>query len=136
MIYNICAGGIVINQYDEVALVTNDRKHWGFPKGRVNENESLINAAKREIHEETGITKLALEGKLDPYQRTQLNLDGTENPNIMKTINMFIYKTEKLELNPLDENIGEARWVDKEQVTKFLNHNKDKTFFNSIINKI
>ena len=35
--------------------------HWGFPKGKVNEGESELQGAKREIFEETGIKEIAFE---------------------------------------------------------------------------
>ena len=34
--------------------------HWGFPKGRIEEEEAEEEAALREAHEETGIEKITL----------------------------------------------------------------------------
>ena len=48
------AGGVVVNDDDEVALIRQGRR-WTFPKGRVDPGETLTSAAKREVHEETGL---------------------------------------------------------------------------------
>ena len=46
----------MVNSNGQVALIKM-RKYgvWGFPKGRINENESPLDATKREVEEETGI---------------------------------------------------------------------------------
>lgn len=38
------------------------KKHWDFPKGHLEENETDEDAAKREVEEETGISDLNLIG--------------------------------------------------------------------------
>ena len=136
MEYNFGAGGIVLNKNKQVLLITNGKMLWGFPKGRVKEDETILDNAKREIYEETGITDLTLIEDLGEYKRTQLNLDGSENKNIIKTIHMFLFKTSEIKLKPLDESIAEARWVNKEEVASLLQHKKDKEFFNKIKSKI
>ncbi|XP_021957731.1 mRNA-decapping enzyme subunit 2 [Folsomia candida] len=48
-------GAILMNQdLTQVVLVQGFRNQWGFPKGKVNENEDPIECAIREVFEETG----------------------------------------------------------------------------------
>ncbi len=51
-----CAGIIVFNK-DWTILVSTKYKNYSFPKGKRNKNESTIDAAWRELQEETGLTK-------------------------------------------------------------------------------
>ena len=54
-VHIIAAAGIVINEKDEILMVNNLRRGWEFPGGQVEVGESVIDAVKREIFEETGI---------------------------------------------------------------------------------
>jgi 8-oxo-dGTP pyrophosphatase MutT (NUDIX family) len=54
-VHIIAAAGIVINEKNEILMVKNPRRGWEFPGGQVEVGESLINAVRREIFEETGI---------------------------------------------------------------------------------
>jgi len=55
------AGGIVLNDKNQVYLIHKViRDEWAFPKGRIEEGESKVNAARREIEEETGLSNLEL----------------------------------------------------------------------------
>jgi ADP-ribose pyrophosphatase YjhB (NUDIX family) len=50
------AGCVVVNDKQEVLLVKDHKKIWTFPKGHVEENETIEQAALRETKEETGYT--------------------------------------------------------------------------------
>ncbi len=54
-VHIIAAAGIVINEKNEILMVKNPRRGWEFPGGQVEVGESVINAVRREILEETGI---------------------------------------------------------------------------------
>ena len=54
------AGGIVINPLRGVVLVNQNNNSWSLPKGHVETGETTLEAAIREIKEETGIPSDAL----------------------------------------------------------------------------
>jgi len=54
-VHIIAAAGIVINEKNEILMVKNPRRGWEFPGGQVEVGESVIDAVRREILEETGI---------------------------------------------------------------------------------
>lgn len=49
---------------------------------------------------------------------------------------MFLFRTNEEDLNPVDADNPEARWVEKEKVAGILTRQEDKDFFLKIINKI
>ena len=54
----ITAGGIIINEYKEVVIVNQNHDSWSLPKGHVEDNETILETAKREIYEETGLSDI------------------------------------------------------------------------------
>lgn len=54
------AGGIVINKDDKILFIYRLGK-WDLPKGKLEPNEKLDEAALREVEEETGLKELVLE---------------------------------------------------------------------------
>lgn len=50
----VAAGGVVKNDKGEFLLIYR-RGYWDLPKGKVEKGEKIINAAKREVEEETGV---------------------------------------------------------------------------------
>lgn len=118
------AGGVVINPKKEILVINQKGISWSLPKGHINESEDELSAAKREIKEESGIAELELIKDLGSYQRISLD-DKSE----VKTIYMFLFKTNQIELKPIDSENPEAKWVDKEEVASLLTHPKDKEFF-------
>jgi ADP-ribose pyrophosphatase YjhB (NUDIX family) len=127
------SGGVIVrleNQKVLVALVK-ERKDSEFilPKGKVEKGETLEDAAKREIAEEAGISKLEL-----------LCLLGTESRLNQKkekwvTTHYFLFRTRQSECHPTDENHDyETKWFDIESLPKMywreqhdlIVNNKDK----------
>ena len=130
------AGGVVINQDGLVLVVNQNGTSWSLPKGHIEEGESEIEAAKRETHEESGIDQLELVKELGSYQRYKIGKDGSEDQSELKTIFIYLFKTNQTALNPIDPDNPEAKWVSKEEVTELLTHPKDKEFFLSVIDKV
>ena len=60
--YRQCAGVVVFNKEGRVFLGNRIRfkSAWQFPQGGIETDESIIEAAKRELWEETGITSAIL----------------------------------------------------------------------------
>ncbi|GER91348.1 DNA mismatch repair protein MutT [Dictyobacter vulcani] len=51
----ISAAAIVLNEDNKILLIKGPRRGWEMPGGQVEEGESLKDAARREVKEETGI---------------------------------------------------------------------------------
>src|SRR5215470_9625249 len=51
----VAVAGLISNASGDILLIKSPLRGWEFPGGQVEEGESLIQALKREIHEETGI---------------------------------------------------------------------------------
>lgn len=135
------AGGVVLNPKGEVLVVQQSGNQgwlsWSLPKGHVEPGEDLIEAAKREIYEESGVTKLNFIKTLGSYKRYTCGKDGLDDRSEYKTIYLYLFVTDQIDLKPKDPFNPEARWVDKRKVAALLTHRKDKAFFlNSVLNKI
>ena len=126
------AGGVVLNKKGEVLIVNQYRSSWSLPKGHIEEGEEILEAAKRETYEESGIRNLTYVKDLGKYTRYRIGLNGKNDESELKEIHMFLFKTDEMILNPIDPNNPEARWVLPEKVCEFLTHAKDKQFFSNL----
>ena len=132
----LTAGGIVLNKDGLVLVVNQNGNSWSLPKGHIDEGEDKLQAAIREIYEESGITKLELIKELESYERYRIGLDGGEDKSELKQIFMFLFTTKEEKLKPIDPGNPDALWVKKEEVAELLTHKKDKEFFLSVIGEI
>lgn len=121
------ASGIVLNKNADILVVSQQGSSWSLPKGHINEGEDVLVAARREIEEESGITDLQFIKSLGSYERPRL-----DDPTEIKTIHMFLFKTNQNDLKPIDPENPEARWVKVEEVEDLLTAEKDKEFFRNI----
>ena len=130
------AGGVVINKDGLVLVVNQNHNSWSLPKGHIDEGEEKLEAAIREIYEESGIRKLQFIKELPTYERYKISLDCGDDKSELKIIYMFLFITDEIDLKPIDPDNPEARWVEKTKVAELLTHKKDKEFFLSIVNEI
>lgn len=76
----LSSGGVIYRHKSdvlEVLLIKDSYGNWGFPKGHVEADESLAEAALRECREETGLNRLQVVaplGSTDWYFRAGKNL--------------------------------------------------------------
>ena len=130
------AGGIVLNPGGRVLVVNQNGNSWSLPKGHLDPGETELEAARREIYEESGVCKLRLVRKLGTYERLRIGLSGGEAEGETKRITLFLFRTTQTALKPRDPKHPEARWVEKERVAGLLTHPKDKEFYLKALKKI
>ena len=66
----IGVGAIVLNNNNQVFVgkrKDNPIDKWQMPQGGVNDNEDLINAMRRELHEETSIKNIKILKEFDQW---------------------------------------------------------------------
>ena len=122
------AGGVVINPKKGIAIVNQNHDSWSLPKGHVEANENSLEAAKREIYEETGLLKIKYIKKLGSYKRYRIGLDGKDDHLELKLIDIFLFITAEYKLKPIDKHNPEACWVSIDKAIDLLTHPKDKLF--------
>ena len=130
------AGGIILNKEGHIAIVNQKGHAWSLPKGHVEGQESLLETAKREVLEETGLSELTLISTLTPYTRYKMDKDGNDDHSELKHIHFFLFSTSQNYLSPSDVDNPEARWVTKEEAYTLLTHKKDKAFLKEHFNLI
>jgi 8-oxo-dGTP pyrophosphatase MutT (NUDIX family) len=130
------AGGIVLNKTGRVLVVNQRGTSWSLPKGQVDPGETKLEAAIREIAEESGILRLTMIKDLGSYSRYKIGLgEMKEDKSELKVIHMFLFKTDETKLAPSDPDHPEARWVHADDVEGLLTHPKDKIFYRTVRNQ-
>jgi 8-oxo-dGTP pyrophosphatase MutT (NUDIX family) len=109
----IAAGGLVRNKKHEVLFIYRNNK-WDLPKGKVEKNEGLEEAAVREVCEETGLPDVIL----GPQRAITYHIFRRRGELRLKTTFWYDMRSDfKGKLEPqLDEGITEVVWLgDAEQ---------------------
>ena len=127
------AGGVVVGGGGSILLVSQNGDSWSLPKGIVEKGESPLEAARREIREESGLRDLTFVRELGTYERCRIGKGGVgEDCSVIKHITLFLFRTYETVLAPEDEHNPEARFVDAKNVAALLTHQRDREFFESI----
>lgn len=128
------AGGVVINKHGKILVVAQKHNSWSLPKGGIEEGETALEAAKREIYEESGVKDLEFIKELISYDRYKIGINGLNDKSELKNITLFLFKTDFIgELKPLDKDNPEARWVQREEVSKMLTNKIDGEVFQELL---
>lgn len=112
------AGGMVFNSKGELLMMFR-RGLWDMPKGKLDEGETIEACALREVEEETGISNLMLNGKLQTTYHTY----PFQGKTVLKPSHWFKMEctgTEDL-VPQTEEDITELRWVDKVEAAELAN---------------
>jgi 8-oxo-dGTP pyrophosphatase MutT (NUDIX family) len=109
------ACGAVIKKDEKILMVFQNNGFWGFPKGHVEENETEIETARREILEETGVI-----ARINEKNRFEFSYDILDK-NIHKIVVLFTAEVvDDSNFKKQDAEISELRWVDISEVEKML----------------
>lgn len=107
------AGGLIENASGDYLFIFR-RGKWDLPKGKMDEGESALDTAVREIEEETGVNGLELITPLPDSFHVYEAFDK----KWLKTTHWFHFKTSfKGKLIPqTEEQITEIKWVTKNEL--------------------
>ncbi|MCL2089182.1 MAG: NUDIX domain-containing protein [Oscillospiraceae bacterium] len=116
-------GGIIYRKHHgniELMLI----KHlkggfWSFPKGHMEEGETEVETARREILEETGI-----EVMIDSSFRETVNYSPKKGVN--KDVVYFLATALSYDIKPQDSEISQIKWVELSRVDDVLTYDNDK----------
>ncbi len=108
------AGGLVKNLKTNHFLFIFRNKKWDLPKGRINKNEAVKNAAIREVEEETGVENLSI---IKPLEATYHIFKKNRKYRLKKTF-WYLMNTDYVgKLAPeTKEGIEEAIWIDNNSI--------------------
>lgn len=122
-VHIVSVGGLIENDEGKILMLLSPDRGWEIPGGQVEEGESLTDALKREVKEETGIDIEV--GKL---KTVYSNITKRFQPDGISSIGSivsfgFTGKAVSGELTTSEESL-EVDWVDREKVLDLV----DKDF--------
>ena len=118
-------GVILFNGQEVLLLQHSDKKkkgHWDFPKGHVEDGETELQTALRELAEETEIIDVKL---LPDFNHTISYYLMKEGKRIFKEVIFFIGLTNEKRVSISDEHQSFA-WLDYDSAIKRLTYNTAK----------
>lgn len=116
------ASAVVFNDNGEVLLVHHNKlRKWLYPGGHVDPNESLGEAAIRELTEETGIRGVvlgettfrhhAVAGHIPPWAIIEMGVTDSKHGPHRHIDMVYVCEHTGGDLVPQLEEVGGARWV-------------------------
>ena len=124
----LVAGGI-IEKDGKYLLVQETQEHcrgqWNIPAGGVDDGENVIDAAKREVFEETGC-KVEITGILEIINKNLEDID----------VIIFIFDTKLIEENIQIDGveISDVKWFSYEEILNMKNDLRADGYFISALN--
>lgn len=126
-------GAIVYKKENEdlkFLLVFQNNGHYSFPKGHMEENETELETAIREIKEETN-----LDVEVDTNFRYKIEY-LLETKNIMKEVVYFVATPITFDLKNQEGEINECIWCGYNEVIEKLEYENIKEVFKNAYNYI
>ncbi len=111
------AGGLVKSN-DGKILFIHRKNRWDLPKGGVEKNELIIDAAQREVKEETGLADLIVIKKIG---ETYHIFNNGKNYKLKRTYWFEMKSDYKGDLFPqYEEGITSVKWITKKRIPEIL----------------
>lgn len=96
--------------------------HWDFPKGNIEVNETQIQAAVRELEEETGINRFRL---VPGFKETLAYNYKKKSAQVAKTVTFYLGITTISKVVLSSEHIGYV-WLTYQESVKILTYHNAK----------
>ena len=119
--------GCIIIENNKVLLIQQKKGLWGFPKGRVEKNETECETALREVKEETNLD-VKIEDINKKYKDTYLT-----KRNKFKEVIYFLAKRIGGEIKPQEKEIKNIEWVDLIEAVDRITMKSTKELYQKVL---
>ncbi len=118
-VHIVTVGGLIENDEGKILMLLSPDRGWEIPGGQVEGGESLTDALKREVKEETGID-IEVGNLKTVYSNVSKRVQPDGINSIGSIINFgFTGRATSGELTTSDESL-EVNWVDREKVLDII----------------
>lgn len=134
MIREFSVGGLVIRNLRGrlfVAVVRVRDQILALPKGHPEEGESALEAAQREVREETGLEATPVE-KLGDVRYWYVR-DGDR---VLKIVSFFLFRYRSGRLEDHDDEVEEALWIPLEEAPARLTYRGEKDMAKAALSRL
>ena len=118
--------GAVIFEGDKVLVIQQVKGHWGFPKGHVEDGETEVETAIREIKEETN-----LDVEIDETHRYIETYHPKED--VEKDVVFFVAKKIGGEIKVQEEEVTQTEWLSPKDAIKRVTYESSKKIMSRVI---
>ena len=119
--------GCIVIENNKVLLIQQKKGNQGFPKGRVEKNESECETAIREVKEETNIDVI-IEDKNKKYIDTYYS-----KKDEFKEVVLFLGKRIGGEIKPQENEIKNVEWVDLLEAINRITMKSTKELYQKVL---
>jgi 8-oxo-dGTP pyrophosphatase MutT (NUDIX family) len=107
-------------------LIQHNAGHWAFPKGHAEKGESEIDAALRELEEETGIADVELDTRRVFEERYIKTFRGDARRLVRKTVRYYIGEVASPRVKVQVEEIQDHRWATTAEARKLITYSESR----------
>lgn len=119
-------GCIIFNRDKDVLLLKMNAGHWSFPKGHVEDGETELDTAYREVTEETGIKCKVIDGFrcINSY---------SPKVNVVKDVVFYVAESYTTNIKIQLEEVSSADFYSIAVARKLITFNTDLDIFNRAV---
>ncbi|MDD5700569.1 MAG: NUDIX domain-containing protein [Dehalococcoidales bacterium] len=125
MITEHSAGAIVFREENGkifYLILHYEEGHWGYPKGHIENRETIEETAGREIREETGLTNLEF---LDGFKEQTHYFYHNKKGRVFKTVTFLLPRTSSKDIKLSFEHTG-YEWLPFEEALEKITFKDEK----------
>ena len=118
--------GCIIIKNNKVLLIKQTKGHWGFPKGHIEENETEIETAIREVKEETN-----LDVEIDANKR--YTMEYVTDKGKLKQVVLFVAKCIDGEIEAQKCEVNDIKWLDFDEAIETITYDNTRELLKKIL---